>query len=127
MPDDDVKMTLRFDGQEIGPITSADFNRVTAKLGKPSFKPDPDFRQHNQRAMDVTADELRQFIERYEQLAEEKAEIAAQQKDLMGEAKGRGYDTRVMRKIIALRKLKPDERAEQAAILDLYMSALGMT
>jgi uncharacterized protein (UPF0335 family) len=120
-------MTLHFDGQTIGPFTSADLESATRKLGKPSFKPDPDFLQHNQRALDVTADDLRQFIERYEQLQAEKQDVADQQKDLMGEAKGRGYDTRVMRKIIALRKLKPDERAEQAAILDMYMSALGMT
>ncbi len=91
------------------------------------MKPDPDFRRHNQQAFDVTADELRQFIERYEQLAEEKADIATQQKDLMAEAKGRGYDTRGMRKVIALRRRKPDDVAEEEAILDLYRSALGMT
>ena len=74
----------------------------------------------------VTADELRQFIERYEQLEAEKADITEQQKELMAEAKGRGYDTAVMRKVIALRKRKPDEIAEEEAILDMYKSALGM-
>ena len=55
----------------------------------------------------VTADELRQFIERFEQLDSEKKDVAEQQKELMAEAKGRGYDTRVMRKVIAMRKRKP--------------------
>ena len=74
----------------------------------------------------VTADELRQFIERAEQLAAEKKDIAEQQKEVMAEAKGRGYDTKVMRKIIALRKRKADDIAEEESILDLYKQALGM-
>ena len=74
----------------------------------------------------VTADELRQFIERFEQLESEKADVAEQQKELMAEAKGRGYDTRVMRKVIALRKRKPDEIAEEEAIMEMYKTALGM-
>jgi uncharacterized protein (UPF0335 family) len=74
----------------------------------------------------VTADELRQFIERYEQLDSEKKDVTEQQKELMAEAKGRGYDTKVMRKVIALRKRKPDEIAEEEAVLELYKSALGM-
>ena len=74
----------------------------------------------------VTADELRQFIERYEQLEAEKKAIADQLKEVMAEAKGRGYDTRVMRKVIALRKRKPDEIAEEEAVLDMYKAALGM-
>lgn len=76
--------------------------------------------------INVTAEELRQFIERIEQLESEKADIAEQCKEVFAEAKGRGYDTKVMRKVIALRKLKPDERAEMEAILDMYQSALGM-
>lgn len=74
----------------------------------------------------VTADELRQFIERAEQLAAEKRDIAEQEKELFAEAKARGYDTKVMRKVIALRKRKPDDIAEEEAILDLYTSALWM-
>ena len=78
-------------------------------------------------AYSVTADELRQFIERYEQLEAEKADVAEQQKELMAEAKGRGYNTKVMRKVIALRKRKPDEIAEEEAIMEMYRSALGMS
>lgn len=74
----------------------------------------------------VTADELRQFIERYEQLESEKKDVAEQQKELMAEAKGRGYDTKVMRKIIAERKRNADELAEENAVLEMYRAALGM-
>jgi len=74
----------------------------------------------------VTADELRQFIERYERLEAEKRDIAEQQKEVMAEAKSRGYDTAVMRKVIALRKREPDDIAEEEAILDMYREALGM-
>ncbi|MDD7969917.1 DUF2312 domain-containing protein [Roseinatronobacter alkalisoli] len=77
-------------------------------------------------AYNVTAEELRQFIERYEHLDAEKKDIADQQKEVMAEAKGRGYDTKVLRKIIAMRKRKPDEIAEEEAVLDLYKAALGM-
>ena len=75
----------------------------------------------------VTADELRQFLERFEQLESEKKDVAEQQKELMAEAKGRGYDTRVMRKVVAMRKRKPDELAEEEAVLELYKAALGMS
>ena len=74
----------------------------------------------------VTADELRQFIERFERLEAEKRDIADQQKEVMTEAKGRGYDTRVMRKVIALRKRDAADVAEEEAVLDLYKQALGM-
>jgi uncharacterized protein (UPF0335 family) len=74
----------------------------------------------------VTADELRQFIERFEQLEAEKKDVAEQQKELMAEAKGRGYDTKVMKKVIALRKRKPDDIAEEEAVLEMYKQALGM-
>ncbi|MCA0045320.1 DUF2312 domain-containing protein [Celeribacter litoreus] len=74
----------------------------------------------------VTADELRQFVERFERLELEKKDIADQQKEVMAEAKGRGYDTKAMRKLIALRKKSADEIAEEEAILDMYKEALGM-
>ncbi len=95
-------------------------------MARTPMKDDADFRKHNQQAYDVTADELRQFIERMEQLESEKKDIAEQQKEVMAEAKGRGYDTRVMRKIIALRKRKPDDIAEEEAVLEMYKAALGM-
>lgn len=90
------------------------------------MKADPDFTKHNQHAYDVTAGELRAFIERFEQLEAEKKDAAEGQKEVMAEAKGRGYDTKVMRKVIALRRRKPDDIAEEQAVLDVYLSALGM-
>jgi uncharacterized protein (UPF0335 family) len=74
----------------------------------------------------VTADELRQFIERFERLEADKKDIADAQKEVMAEAKARGYDTKVMRKVVALRKRDKDDIAEEEAVLDLYKEALGM-
>ena len=75
----------------------------------------------------VTAEELRQFIERVEQLEAEKRDLAEQLKETMAEAKGRGYDTKILRKLIALRRRKPDEIAEEEAVLEAYKAALGMS
>jgi uncharacterized protein (UPF0335 family) len=83
-------------------------------------------REVRDRAFAVAADELRQFIERAEQLDAEKRDIAEQSKEVFAEAKGRGYDTKAMRKIIALRKRKPDDIAEEEAVLEMYRAALGM-
>ncbi len=74
----------------------------------------------------VAADELRQFIEQYEHLEAEKKDITEQQKEVMSEAKGRGYDTKVMKKLIAMRKRDKNDLDEEEAILDLYKAALGM-
>ena len=74
----------------------------------------------------VAADELRAFIERIERLEEEKKTISDDVKDVYGEAKSRGYDVKVLRKIVSIRKQDQNERQEQDAILDLYMQALGM-
>ena len=74
----------------------------------------------------ATADELRQFIERIERLDAEKKDLAEQQKEVMAEAKGRGYDTKVMRKLITLRKRDQNDIAEEEAILEMYKEALGM-
>jgi len=77
-------------------------------------------------ATTVAADELRQFVERYEQLDAEKRGVAEEQKELVAELRGRGYAAKPFKAIIALRRMKPDDRAEQESILGLYMSALGM-
>ncbi|NNK78468.1 MAG: DUF2312 domain-containing protein [Litoreibacter sp.] len=74
----------------------------------------------------VTADELRQFVERFERLEMEKKDLADQQKEVMAEAKARGYDTRVMRKLVAMRKRDPQDLSEEEAVLELYKEALGM-
>jgi len=74
----------------------------------------------------VTATELRQFVERIERLDAEKKDLAEQQKEVMAEAKGRGYDTKILRKVIALRKREPNDIAEEEAVLEMYKEALGM-
>ena len=74
----------------------------------------------------VAADELRQFVERFESLEIEKRNIADQQKEVMAEAKSRGYDTKIMRKLVVLRKRDLQDLAEEEAILSMYKSALGM-
>ena len=74
----------------------------------------------------LPAEEIRSFIERYESFEAQKSDLMAEMKEVMAEAKGRGYDTRVLRKIIAIRKRDKDDLAEEEAILDLYKAALGM-
>ncbi|WNO54602.1 DUF2312 domain-containing protein [Stakelama saccharophila] len=74
----------------------------------------------------VAADELRLLIERAERLEEEKKGISDDIKDVMAEAKSRGYDAKAIRKILAIRKKKKEEYQEEEAILETYMHALGM-
>ncbi len=74
----------------------------------------------------VAADELRLLIERAERLEEEKKGLADDIKDVMAEAKGRGYDPKAIRRILTIRKKKKEEFQEEEAILETYMQALGM-
>jgi len=74
----------------------------------------------------IAKDQLKSIIERVERLEEDKAAIGSDIKDVYAEAKGNGYDVKALRRIVALRKQDPDKRAEQEAILDTYMHALGM-
>ena len=75
----------------------------------------------------VTAAELRSFIERFERLDFDKLAITDQQKEVMAEAKARGYSTKVIRKMIAERKKSREERQEEEALLELYRNALERT
>jgi uncharacterized protein (UPF0335 family) len=74
----------------------------------------------------VTADQLRLFIERIERLEEEKKGIADDIRDVYSEAKSNGYDAKIMRQIVRLRKMTNDDRAEMEAVLETYKSALGL-
>jgi uncharacterized protein (UPF0335 family) len=74
----------------------------------------------------VAAQELKQFVERIERLEEEKKAIADDIKDVFAEMKGRGFDTKVVRQVIRIRKQDHAERQEMEAVLELYLSALGM-
>ena len=75
--------------------------------------------------MEVARDQLRSFIERIERLEEEKKTIAEDIRDVFGEAKSQGFDTKIMRKVLALRKKDDQERMEEELILDQYLIALG--
>ena len=75
----------------------------------------------------VTANELRQFVERLERLAAEKKDLAEQEKEVKAEAKSRGYDVRILVKLLAMRKRDADDLAEEEAVMEMYKEALGMT
>lgn len=77
-------------------------------------------------AYSVTATQLRSLVQRYERLAADKADIADDQKEVMAEAKSLGYDTKALRRIIAMRREDPDKRAELEAVVEMYRTALGM-
>ena len=74
----------------------------------------------------VAVDQLRLFIERVERLEEEKKGIADDIRDVYAEAKAVGYDAKIMRQIVRLRKMKPDDRSEMEMLLDTYKAALGL-
>ncbi len=78
------------------------------------------------RANDTSGKQLRAFIERVERMEEEKAAIAQDIKEIYAEAKGNGFDTKVLRQIIRIRKQDANERAEQEALLELYEHSIGM-
>ena len=77
-------------------------------------------------SVDVTSERLKSFIERIERLEEEKKGIADDIKDVFAEAKGTGFDVKIMRQVIRLRKMEANDRQEQEELLDVYMRALGM-
>jgi hypothetical protein len=71
-------------------------------------------------------DQLKSLIERVERLEEEKAALGNDLKEVYAEAKGNGFDTKIMRQVVRIRKMESHEREERDALLDLYLSALGM-
>mgnify|MGYP000362429360 CR=1 FL=1 len=74
----------------------------------------------------TTGAELRSFIQRYETLSKEKTAVADQQKDVLAEAKGRGYDVAILREIIKRRAMDPEDLAAHQAVLETYLAELGM-
>jgi uncharacterized protein (UPF0335 family) len=74
----------------------------------------------------VTRDEIRSFVERIERLNIEKNEITEQQNEVFAEAKSRGYDTRILRKVVSMRKRDPQDLSEEEAILEIYREALDL-
>lgn len=90
------------------------------------INPDDNKRTAGADAHGVARDQLRSFVERIERLEEEKKTIADDIKDVYGEAKGVGFDSKILKRVIAIRKQDRDERMEQEAILETYLAALGM-
>lgn len=74
----------------------------------------------------VSSGQLKSFIERIERLEEEKAELGDQIRDVFAEAKGSGFDIKIIRQVLKIRKMETQERLEQEELLDLYLAALGM-
>jgi uncharacterized protein (UPF0335 family) len=74
----------------------------------------------------IAKEHLRSFVERIERLEEEKKALADDIREVYSEAKGTGFDTKVMRQVVRLRKMESADRQEQEAMLDLYLNALGM-
>lgn len=118
-------MTLSAGGVETGPFDMDDLRSAMDSVKAGRMKPDPDFAAVEEKVYRVTAAELRQFVERIERLEAEKKAIAEQAKEVFAEAKGRGYDVKVLKKLIALRRRKPDDVREEEAVLALYREALG--
>lgn len=81
--------------------------------------------QQNSQISGIVAEVLRQLIDRIERLTEEQKALAADIKDVYAQAKGQGFDTKIVRKIVALRKKDRAEREEEQQILDLYLAAIG--
>lgn len=75
----------------------------------------------------IAVEQLRSFVERYEKLDEEKAAVAQDQRDLLQEVKGNGFDTKVFKAIIKLRAASEDDRTEYFVMLDTYARALGFS
>ncbi|AVM74247.1 DUF2312 domain-containing protein [Magnetospirillum gryphiswaldense] len=82
--------------------------------------------QNNSQIGGIAAEALRQFVERIERLEEEKKALSADIKDVYAQAKSQGFDTKIIRKLIALRRMEEQEREEIDQLLELYKAALGM-
>ena len=74
----------------------------------------------------VAAERLTSFIERLERLEDEKRDVGDQIKEVFAEAKGEGFDIKIMRQLLKLRRMKPHDRSEQEELLEVYKAALGM-
>ena len=74
----------------------------------------------------IAGDRLRQLIDKIERLEDEKREVGEQVKEVFAEAKGEGFDVKVLRQVLKLRRMKPHDRTEQEELLELYKAAIGM-
>lgn len=117
--DDDLGLDSDFDPMDTAPPTKVPVSDGATKKSDNRKKADRDDGS-------VAREQLRAFCERIERLEEEKKTIADDIKDVYSEAKGSGFDTKILKKVIAIRKKDANERAEEEAILETYLAALGM-
>jgi uncharacterized protein (UPF0335 family) len=83
-------------------------------------------RSKSAKAGAIAGDALRKYIERIERLEEEKRALAGDIREIYAEAKGNGFEPRVMRRVVSLRRMKPADRAEEEALLGVYREAVGV-
>ncbi len=102
------------------------FSERAVNMAKSNLKQKEPLKKVTTNVSEVSGNRLKSFIERVERLEEEKSAIAEDIRDVYAEAKGTGFDPRVMRKIVSLRKTNLEKRREQQELLELYMSAIGM-
>ena len=130
MSDSDIRMTITGPNGVSVETTAARLKEVAEQLkrkrGVPPMKADPTFDAASDNAYKATAADLSQIIERIERIEADEKDLKADKKEFYAEAKGRGYDTKVIRKLIALRKRDKDDIAEEEAVLEMYKAALGM-
>lgn len=102
---------------------SAVFDQTAFGAAGPKTNPDAGAATSSE---ETSAAQLKSIVERVETLEEEKQAVAEQIKEVYAEAKLNGFDTKILRKVVALRKKKPEERSEEEALLETYLAALGM-
>jgi uncharacterized protein (UPF0335 family) len=88
--------------------------------------PDASGKVSNETSGEISSDRLRSFIKRIEKLEEDKAAVSEDLKEVYGEAKGTGFDVKIIRQIVRMRKVEVEKRREYEELLELYKSALGM-
>ncbi len=129
-----MESVIQFDPMHVAKVSRVAAKAVTAEAAGKATKPE-DSRQTEafseketgaEAVHGVARDQLRALVERIERLEEEKATIATDIKDVYGEAKGMGFDTKILKRVIALRKKDDQERLEEDLVLDTYLHALGM-
>ncbi|MDE0149377.1 MAG: DUF2312 domain-containing protein [Rhodospirillaceae bacterium] len=109
----------------MNPADNAALNAGSGETATPETPASPDTR-NTIRAGGVAGDILRAYVERIERLEEEKKALAADIREVYAEAKGNGYDPKIMRKLVALRRMDTADRREQEELLDVYRRAIGM-
>jgi uncharacterized protein (UPF0335 family) len=100
--------------------------RLCPEKGKDMAKANVKKKDESSNVHEISGNRLKSFIERVERLEEEKKALSEDIRDVYSEAKATGFDSRVMRKVVSLRKMNLEKRREEQELLDLYMSAIGM-